>query len=68
MAPKAISIILLAGIGSAFIGPNVANITKDIIAEHLYAGSYIALAALTLIQQFFYYFIKMDINQIVLIK
>ena len=48
MAPKAISIILLAGIGSAFIGPNVANITKDIIAEHLYAGSYIALAALTL--------------------
>ena len=43
MAPKAISIILLAGIGSAFIGPNVANITKDIIAEHLYAGSYICL-------------------------
>ena len=42
----------------------LANISKDIIAEHLYAGSYIALAALTLIQQFFYYFIKMDINQI----
>ena len=40
MAPKAISIILLAGIGSAFIGPNVANLTKEIIAEHLYAGSY----------------------------
>ena len=39
MAPKAISIILLAGIGSAFIGPNVANITKDIIAEHLYASA-----------------------------
>ena len=28
MAPKAISIILLAGIGSAFIGPNAANIFK----------------------------------------
>ena len=28
MAPKAISIILLAGIGSAFIGPNVANLQK----------------------------------------
>ena len=66
MAPKAISIILLAGIGSAFIGPNVANLAKEIIAEHLYAGSYIALAVLTLTQQFFYYFIKMKVNQITL--
>ena len=37
MAPKAISIILLAGIGSAFIGPNLANISKEFIPEHLYA-------------------------------
>jgi len=58
MAPKAISIILLAGIGSAFIGPNVANITKDIIVEHLYAGSYIALAALTLTSIIFLLFYK----------
>mgnify|MGYP001090569925 CR=1 FL=1 len=58
MAPKAISIILLAGIGSAFIGPNVANITKDIIAEHLYAGSYIALAVLTLTSTIFLLFYK----------
>jgi MFS family permease len=58
MAPKAISIILLAGIGSAFIGPNVANITKEFIAEHLYAGSYIALAALTLISTIFLLFYK----------
>ena len=58
MAPKAISIILLAGIGSAFIGPNVANITKDIIVEHLYAGSYIALAALTLTSTIFLLFYK----------
>ena len=58
MAPKAISIILLAGIGSAFIGPNVANITKEILAEHLYAGSYIALAALTLTSTIFLLFYK----------
>ena len=58
MAPKAISIILLAGIGSAFIGPNVANITKEFIAKHLYAGSYIALAALTLISTIFLIFYK----------
>jgi len=58
MAPKAISIILLAGIGSAFIGPNAANLSKDIISEHLYAGSYIALAALTFTSTIFLFFYK----------
>ena len=58
MAPKAISIILLAGIGSAFIGPNAANIFKDIIVDHLYAGSYIVLAALTITSTIFLFFYK----------
>ena len=58
MAPKAISIILLAGIGSAFIGPNAANLSKEIISEHLYAGSYIVLAALTLTSTIFLLFYK----------
>jgi len=58
LAPKAISIILLAGIGSAFIGPNLANISKDLISEHLYAGSYIALAILTLTSTIFLLFYK----------
>jgi MFS family permease len=58
MAPKAISIILLAGIGSAFIGPNAANFSKEIISEHLYAGSYIVLAALTLTSTIFLFFYK----------
>ncbi len=34
--PKAISIILLGGIFSAFIGPGMANYAKDIVSEHLY--------------------------------
>ena len=58
MAPKAISIILLAGIGSAFIGPNAANISKEIISGHLYAGSYIVLAGLTLSSTIFLLFYK----------
>ena len=58
MAPKAISIILLAGIGSAFIGPNAANLSKEIISGHLYAGSYIVLAALTLTSTIFLIFYK----------
>ncbi|MDC1279700.1 MFS transporter [Pelagibacteraceae bacterium] len=66
MAPKAISIILLAGIGSAFIGPNLANFSKAIISEHLYAGSYLALAALTLTSTIFliFYEDKQNLNNI----
>ncbi|MDC0030976.1 MFS transporter [Candidatus Pelagibacter sp.] len=58
MAPKAISIILLAGVGSAFIGPNLANFSKEIIIDHLYAGSYIILAVLTLTSTIFLLFYK----------
>jgi len=58
MAPKAISIILLAGIGSAFIGPNAANLSKEIITGHLYAGSYIVLAILTLTSTIFLLFYR----------
>ena len=38
MAPKAISIILLAGIASAFIGPNVANLAKETIVSEIIAS------------------------------
>ncbi len=55
-APKAISIILLAGIGSAFIGPNIANISKGFISDHMYAGSYLALAILSISSTIFLIF------------
>ncbi len=55
-APKAISIILLAGIGSAFIGPNIANISKGFISDHIYAGSYLALAILSISSTIFLFF------------
>ncbi len=57
-APKAISIILLAGIGSAFIGPNIANISKEFISNHIYAGSYLALAALSISSIIFLFFFQ----------
>ena len=66
-APKAISIILLAGIGSAFIGPNIANISKGFISDHIYAGSYFALAILSISSTIFLFFFqepkKSSINQ-----
>ena len=58
MAPKAISILLLAGIVSAFIGISLANYTKDFVTNHLYVGSYLMLAALTLAPAFFLSFYK----------
>ena len=57
-APKAVSMLLLAGIVSAFIGITLANKTKDLISDHVYVGSYIALACLTIIPGIFLSFYK----------
>ena len=57
-APKAISIILLGGIVSAFLGPSLANYSKDIITTHLYVGSYLSLAILTFIPSIIFLFYK----------
>ncbi len=56
--PKAISIILLGGIISAFLGPGIANFSKDIISDQLYVGSYISLSILTIIPVIFFLFYK----------
>ena len=58
MAPRAISILLLAGIVSAFIGISLANYTKDFVSDHLYVGAYLMLASLTLAPAFFLSFYK----------
>jgi len=47
--PKALSIIMLASIFSALLGPNIANFNKDLISGHLFVGSYLSLAVLTFI-------------------
>ncbi len=54
--PKAISIILLGGIVSAFLGPSMANYGKDIVTDQLYVGSYLALAILTIIPAILFLF------------
>ena len=59
---RAISILLLAGILSAIIGPNVANFSKDLIADHLYSGTYVSLSVLTILPVFFLLFYKTDKN------
>ena len=58
LAPKAISLLLFAGILSALLGPNSANLGKDIITESLYVGSYLCLSLLTLSSIIFLIFYK----------
>ena len=66
--PKAISILMLAGIVSSFLGITLANYTKNLIPDHLYVGSYLLLALFTFIPTIFFIFyennekIKIDFN------
>ena len=59
---RAISILLLAGILSAIIGPNVANFSKDLIVDHLYSGTYVSLSILTIFPVCFLLFYKTNKN------
>jgi len=67
-APKAISILMLAGIVSGFMALTLANHTKNFIPEHLYAGSYLLLSIFTFIPAILLFFykdnekIKIDFN------
>ena len=54
--PNAISILMLAGIVSSFLGITLANYTKNLIPDHLYVGSYLLLAAFTFMPAIFLFF------------
>ncbi len=56
--PITISIILLSGLISAIIGPNLATLTKDIFYDRLYVGSYLILSLLTVIPACLFIFFK----------
>lgn len=47
--PKAISWVLTGGLFAAFLGPELANATKDMLAPSVFAGSYFALIGVYLI-------------------
>ncbi len=56
--PKAISILMLAGIISSFLGITLANYTKNLIYDHLYVGSYLLLAVFTFMPAILFIFYK----------
>lgn len=45
----AISLVLAGGIVGGFLGPEIAKITRNAVADHVYAGAYIALAFFALL-------------------
>jgi len=57
-APKAISILMLAGIVAAFLGITSANYTKNLFSDYLYVGSYLLLAVFTFMPAIFLFFYK----------
>jgi len=66
--PRAISILMLAGVVAAFLGISSANYTKNLIPDHLYVGSYLLLVVFTFMPAIFLFFyknnekIKLDFN------
>jgi len=56
--PKAISILMLAGIVSAFLGITLTNYTKNLFSDYLYVGSYLLLAVFTFMPAIFLFFYK----------
>lgn len=55
--PRAVSFVLLGSIGGALLGPELAKMGKDWIAEIPYAGTMLALAGLYAIQAILFLFI-----------
>ena len=46
---KAISAVLVGGVVAAVLGPNLANMTRETLPDHLFAGSYISIIVLYVI-------------------
>ena len=57
-APRAISILMLAGVVAAFLGITSANYTKNLIPDHVYVGSYLLLVVFTFMPAIFLFFYK----------
>jgi MFS family permease len=47
--PKAISLVMAGGVLGAFLGPTVVKLTKDAFAPVLFAGTYLAFAAVPIL-------------------
>jgi len=58
LVSKAVSIVLLGGIAAAYLGPELAKQTSEMLPFGLYSGSFAALAALNLVNGVLLYFFR----------
>ena len=47
--PKAISYVMAGGLVAAFLGPEIAKLSRDVVVSATFAGSYLALAGMCLV-------------------
>ena len=59
MRGKVISLVLAGGIVAGFVGPSLAAWSKDMIAPHAFAGSYVVVAAASFLGIFLLAFLRM---------
>ena len=62
--PKAMSLVLSAGLIAAFLGPYIYKMSADLVLNSLYAGSYFLMAIIQLIAVFFIIRIEIPIPPI----
>ncbi len=55
---RAVSIVLLGGVVAAFLGPELAKNTREMLPIGLYSGSFASLAVLNLVNCFVLYFLR----------
>jgi len=55
---KAVSIVLLGGVVAAFLGPELAKHTREMLPFGLYSGSFASLAVLNLVNSCLLFFLK----------
>jgi len=55
---KAVSVVLLGGIAAAFIGPELAKHTREMLPYGLYSGSFASLALLNMFNAFILHFLQ----------
>jgi len=63
MKSRAVSYIMAGGVVAAFVGPNLANLTRGIISTANFAGSYASLACIYILSLMFQAFLKLPPKQ-----
>jgi MFS family permease len=60
---RAISLVLAGGVLAAVIGPNLANLTRDVVSDAAFAGSYASMNVLYILSFILLLFLKLPLHK-----